>query len=127
MKNKEMNLDYNEVFQFMREFEVDLLNRYNELVIDEPTNTFASIKHCQDIEEVKANVVMALCRPISKGLESRASTRLLKRINDYFSVNLTKQDMLLMYNELCYESKKEEFKDFVKRGFPMEELRTKSA
>lgn len=119
------NLDYNEVFQFMKEFGVDLLNRFGEFIIDEPTNTYVTIKDCKDIEEVKTYVVFALCRPISKGLGEQASKRLLKRLNDYFNVNLTKEDCLLMYQELCYVRKLEQFKDFIKRGFPMEELREK--
>lgn len=35
-----MALDYNEVFDFMQEFGIDLINRYQELIIDEPTNTY---------------------------------------------------------------------------------------
>ena len=121
-----MALNYNEVFQFMSDFGVDLLNRYEELIIDEPTNTYVSIKNCNDIEDVKTYVVFALCRPIGKGLEEKASTRLLNRVNAYFNVNLTKQDMHLMYQELCYTSKLETFKYFIKRGFPMNELKTDS-
>ncbi|QTB21594.1 hypothetical protein J1907_17870 [Lysinibacillus sphaericus] len=119
-----MALDYNEVFQFMKEFKVDLLNRFGELIIDEPTNTYVTIKDCKDIEDVKTYVVFALCRPISKGLGEQASSRLLKRLNDYFNVNLTKQDCLLMYRDLCYVSKLEQFKDFIKRGFPLDELKS---
>lgn len=118
-----MTLDYNEVFQFMQEFEADFINRYGELIIDEPTNTYVNIQVCKDIEEVKTYVVFALCRPIGKGLGEKASSRLLKRLNKYFNVNLTKQDCLLMYQELCYVSKLEQFKDFIKRGFPIEELK----
>lgn len=116
-------LDYNEVFQFMKEFKVDELNRFEEFIIDQPTNTHVSIKNCKDMEDVKVYVVYTLCRPISKGLEESASKRLLDRINQYFKVNLTKQDMRLMYQKLCYAEKVEEFKDFIKRGFPMEELK----
>lgn len=117
-----MTLDYNEVFQFMKEFGIDILNSYEELIIDEPSNTYTSIKYCQNIEDVKTHVVFSLCRPIGKGLNDRAASRLLKKLNKYFGVNLTKNDMLLMYQELCYESKLQEFKEFIKRGFPIEEL-----
>jgi len=106
----------------MKEFGIDLVNRYEELIIDEPTNTFVSIKGCEDMEDVKTHVVFALCRPISKGLEPRASKRLLNRLNDYYDVSLTKEDTLLMYQKLCYISKLDEFKSFIKRGFPMKEL-----
>lgn len=118
----EKQLDYNEVFEFMTEFGVDFINRYGELIIDEPTNTYTAIKGCKDIEDVKTYVVFALCRPIGKGLEEKAATRLLKRLNAYFNASLTKQDMHLMYQKLCYISKLEEFKSFIKRGFPMKEL-----
>lgn len=117
-----MTLDYNEVFQFMKEFRIDLINRYGELIIDEPTNTYVSINNCKDIEDVKTYVVFALCRPIGKGLKDKDATRLLNRLNSYFEVKLTKADMLLMYQELCYVSKIEEFKSFIKRGFPIGEL-----
>ena len=101
-----MTLDFNEVVKFMREFGVDLLNRYGELIIDEPTNTYVYINKCKDIEDVKTYVVYALCRPIGKGLD-----------------NLSRKDMLTMYARLCYVDKLEEFKDFIKRGFPIEELK----
>lgn len=118
-----MKLDYNEVITFMKEFKIDLLNSYGELIIDEPTNTYTFITRCKDLDDVKTHVVYSLCRPIGKGLEKRPADRLLKRINDYFNVDLSKEDMLLMYQELCYVSKLDEFKDFVKRGFPMDELK----
>ncbi len=117
-------LNYNEVVQFMKEFKVDSMNRFGELIIDEPTNTYTVINDCKDIEDVKLRVVYSLCRPIGKGLEERAANRLLKRLNDYFNVNLTRDDMRLMYGELCYESKLGVFRDFIKRGFPMGELKT---
>jgi hypothetical protein len=116
-------LDYNEVFQFMKEFDIDILNKYEELIIDEPSNTYTSIKNCESIEEVKVHVVFSLCRPIGKGLESRTANRLLKNLNKYFNVNLTREDMRLMYQELCYIDKLDQFKEFIKRGFPVEELR----
>ena len=118
----EKELDYNEVFKFMTDFGVDFINRYGELIIDQPTNTYTTIKGCKDIEDVKTYVVFSLCRPIGKGLEDKAATRLLKRVNNYFNVNLTKEDVRLMYQELCYTSKVEEFKSFINRGFPMNEL-----
>ncbi|PKH09826.1 hypothetical protein [Planomicrobium sp. MB-3u-38] len=115
-------LDYSEVFKFMQEFQVDYLNRYQEMIIDEPTNTYVSIKTCKDMDDVKTFVVFALCRPIGKGLEKRKANMLLKRVNQYFEMDLTREDMHLMYGELCYLDKFEKFKDFIKRGFPMHEL-----
>lgn len=120
----EQTLDYNEVFTFMKEFQADFINRYNELIIDQPTNTYASLNECKSIEDVKAKVVFALCRPIGKGLQPAPAKRLLKRVNEYFKVELTKEDMHLMYQKICYSSKFDEFKDFVQRGFPMQELAT---
>lgn len=116
-------LDYTEVFQFMQDFGIDILNRFNELIIDEPTNTYATISECENIEDVKMRVVFNLCRPIGKGLEIKQANRLLKKFNEYFQTELTREDMRLMYGELCYRDKFEEFKDFIKRGFPIEELR----
>lgn len=121
-----MTLNYNEVFQFMREFGVDFINRYNELIIDEPTNTYVGIENCKDIEDVKTYVVFALCRPIGKGLEDYPAKRLLNRFNNYFGTELTREDMRLMYGELCYTHKLNEFKDFIKRGFPINELKVMS-
>lgn len=72
-------------------------------------------------------VVYSLCRPIGKGLDKRPAERLLKRFNDYFETNLTREDMRLMYGELCYETKLDRFKDFVNRGFPIEELKEVTA
>lgn len=120
-------LDYNEVFKFMKEFGIDILNSYGELIIDEKTNVYTFTTSCNDLDDVKTRVVYSLCRPIGKGLElqgkSRDADRLLMKVNKYFKTELTKDDMLLMYQDLCYERKLEYFKDFIKRGFPMEELR----
>lgn len=118
----EKELDYNEVFRLMTEFGIDFINKYGEMIIDEPTNTYTTIKGCKDIEEVKTRLVYSLCRPIGKGLENQAATRLLKRVNTYFNVSLTKEDMHLMYLKLCNISKLDELTNFIKRGFPMKEL-----
>lgn len=117
-----MSLDYNEIVKFMKDFKADFLNRYGELIIDEPTNTYAIIKKCKDIRDVELYVVFSLCRPIGKGLDEKDAKRLLHKINKYFKVNLTKGDMHLMYRELCYVDKLDQFKDFIRRGFPMDEL-----
>ncbi len=107
----------------MKEFEVDLLNRFNELIIDEPTNTYTIINNCESIEDVELRVVFALCRPIGKGLSKKPAERLLRRFNSYFNTELTREDLRLMYGELCYETMIEEFKNFIKRGFPIDELK----
>ncbi|WP_214783325.1 hypothetical protein [Exiguobacterium sp. S3] len=116
------NLKVNEVFQFMREFGVDLINRYGDLIIDEPTNTYTSITNCNDMDDVKTSVVFALCRPICKGLKERDANRLLERVNSYFHAELTRNDMSRLYEELCYVDKFTDFKEFIQRGFPMSEL-----
>jgi hypothetical protein len=118
-----LELNYNEVFQFMRDFGIDILNKYNELVIDNKWNIYTNIDTCQTIDDVKTHVIFSLCRPIGKGLDSKDAKRLLHKVNKYFKVNLTREDMRLMYAELCYRSKVEEFKEFINRGFPMEELK----
>lgn len=116
------NLKVNEVFQFMREFGIDLINRYGDLIIDEPTNTYTSITNCNDMDDVKTSVVFALCRPICKGLKERDANRLLERVNSYFHAELTRNDMSRLYEELCYVDKFTDFKEFIQRGFPMSEL-----
>lgn len=117
-----MPLDMNEVVKFMEEFEIDMLNRFGELIIDYPTNTYATISECQNMEDVKMRVVFNLCRPIYKGLDEKDSKRLLRKLNAYFLTNLTKEDLGLMYRDLCYRDKFDDFKDFIKRGFPVWEL-----
>ena len=116
-------LNLNEVFKFMQEFEVNFINRYGDMIIDLRTNTYTTILGCYNIEDVITRVVMALCRPIGKGLEVKEANRLLEKVNRYFRTSLTRDDMRLMYTELCYMSKFEYFKDFIKRGFPMQELK----
>jgi len=120
---KKISLDYNDVFQFMKEFEANSLNRFGELIIDEPTNSYVIIKNCRDIEELKLYVVYSICRPIGKGLQENNAKRLLRKFNKYFKVNLTRSDFRLIYAELCYESKLGELKDFIKRGFPVKDLK----
>lgn len=117
-----MALDYNEVYQFMKEFEIDVLNRFDELIIDMTTNTWANIKGCEDIDDLKTRVVYSLCRPIGKGLEDKHANRLLVKFNKYFGTDLTRDDMRLMYQELCYPSELGKFKAFIKLGFPIDKL-----
>lgn len=120
--NLEAETNYNGVIQFMKEFGIDVFNRFDELIIDMKTNTYAYIGGCKDIDDVKTRVVYALCRPIGKGLDDKDADRLLDKFNKYFNVNLSKDDMLLMYQELCYVSKLDEFKKFMLKGFPIHEL-----
>jgi len=118
-------LNYNEVFTFMKGFKIDILNRFNELIIDNGSNTYTTLEGCEDMEDVIYRVVYSISRPIGKGLELKVSDRIRNNFNNYFKTNLTRDDFLLIYQELCYTSKEKEFKDFIKRGFPMEELRLK--
>lgn len=117
-----MKLDYNELYAFMVDFEIDLLNRFGELIVDEPTNTCLSIKYCESMDDVKVRVLFELCRPIGKGLSDRDSNRVRSKVNRYFGTELTQDDFVVMYEKLCYESKLKEFKSFMDRGFPMGEL-----
>lgn len=116
-------LDYNQVFQFMQAFPVDYINKYGEMIIDEKTNMYSTFKDAKDFDDVLTHVVFSLCRPIAKGLEKKDAKRMLHRVNKYFKVNLTREDFDEMYGELCYMDKFDQFKDFIKRGFPMDELR----
>ncbi|MFK3936591.1 hypothetical protein ACI2JA_03620 [Alkalihalobacillus sp. NPDC078783] len=117
-----VELNLNEVYQFMKDFKIDYLNNRDELIIDDNTDTYVSISDCRTIDEVKTWVVFAMSRPIGKGLQSKDAERLLKRLNDYFNVNLTRKDMRSIYIVLCYIGKVKEFEEFIKRGFPMEDL-----
>lgn len=118
----ENTLNYLEVLAFMKKFGADFINANNELIIDERTNTYVGLHDCKNMEDVKVMVVFALCRPIGKGLEKKDATRLLKKVNAYFGLELTREDMRLMYGELCYLHKLDAFKSFIDRGFPIAEL-----
>lgn len=115
-------LNYNEVISLMKDFGIDHLNRFDELIIDEHTNTYVYIGGCSNIDQVKTRVVYALCRPIGKVLDIKNANRLLDKLNKYFELNLTRKDCLLMYQELCYDRKLEEFEKFIKDGFPIYKL-----
>lgn len=117
-----VNLDCNELYAFMVDFEIDILNRFGELIVDEPTNTSLSINSCESIDDVKVCVLFALCRPIGKGLSDRDSDRVRSKVNRYFGTELTQEDFVVIYEELCSETKLEEFKSFMDRGLPMSEL-----
>lgn len=117
------NLNMNEVFNFLQEFRCDFINFAGEIIIDNLTNTYTSIINCESMDDVKAKVLMSMCRPIGKGLELKHANRLLERFNKYFNTTLTRNDMLKIYRDLCYSSKLEENKDFIKRGFPVHELK----
>lgn len=110
---------FGEVFEFMQGFGIDALNRFGEMIIDVPTNTYAYVSDCETIEDVKTRVVYAISRPIYKGLEDKDADRILDRFNRYFEVELTREDFGVIYCELCYSDKLDEFKQFMIDGFPM--------
>lgn len=120
MNNKK--LDFDKVFDFANNFGADFINLNKELIIDEKTNTYAPLAECVDIEDVEMITVFCLCRPIYKGLSDKKSKLLMRRVNDYFGVNLNKKDFGVMYRELCYRHKFDEFKKFIKNGFPIKDL-----
>ena len=82
MKNN--TLDYNEVFQFMQEYGINILNQWNELIINHRWNIYTTLNGCNGIEDVKARVILAVCRPIGKGLEEKDAERELEKVNKYF-------------------------------------------
>lgn len=120
-----MTLDYNEVFSFMKDFGADFLKSSDEIIIDEQTNTYTYIGKCKNIDEVITNVVYAISRPIGKGLEEEDAKRILHKFNKYFKVNLKKNDFRIIYTELCYPNKLDEFSRFIKDGFPIEKIKEK--
>ena len=115
-------LDYNEVFQFMQEYGINILNQWNELIINNHWNIYTNLNGCSNIEDVKAQVILAVCRPIGKGLDEKDAERELEKVNKYFVADLTRKDMRLIYTHLCYSDKLEEVKEFIKNGFPMATL-----
>lgn len=117
------SLDYNEVFQFMKKSGSDYINRFGEMIVDNKTNIYFMLEGCRSLEDLEAKFVLVTCRPIGKGLEDKDAKRMLKRVNKYFSTCLTQEDMHTVYAELGYVSKLNEIKDFIKRGFPMGELK----
>ena len=121
------NLNYAEVFRFMKEYGCDCINENNELIIDLKTNTYTYLGDAPTIEHVKAKVLMSVCRPIYKGLPPRQANQFLRRFNDYFKTELTRDDMGLIYQHLCYGHMIIENVDFIQRGFPMNELKRMSA
>jgi len=122
ISNEENKLNYNQVLEFMKNFEVDYINRFDEMIIDHFTNTYVYIGGCHDIDDIVMRTVYAMARPIGKGLEESHAIRLLNKINNYFKISLTCGDMLTIYEELCYERKLPQFKKFVMNGMPMEEI-----
>jgi hypothetical protein len=115
-------IDYNQVFEFMQKFNADFINRFEEMIIDRKNNIWIPLKECNNLEDIETWAIMVLCRPIGKALEDKDAKRLLKRVNDYFQSNLSTRDMRIIYGELCYREKIGDMKEFIKRGFPMEEL-----
>lgn len=115
-------LNYLEVMDFMKNFHIDCLNGNRELIIDIDTNTYCYIGNCKDIDDVKTMVVMALTRPIYKGLKPKKSKEMLARFNNFFKTSLTKEDFGKLYVALCYESTIPNYKKFIQDGFPMDKL-----
>lgn len=121
----ENTLNYLEVLSFMRAFDADFITAKNELYVDERTNVFISLHDCKTIEDVEYKVIYELCRPIGFGLEKREAKRLLKKINNFYNVKLSRKDMRTLYSKMCFVDTEDAFKSFISRGFPMGELREK--
>lgn len=120
-------LNYGEVFKFMQDYGCDFINARNELIIDAESNTYTGLKDATTIDHVKAKVLMNVCRPIYKGLPTKQAKRFLEKFNRYFNTELTREDMGLIYQHLCYGHMIVENMDFIHRGFPMYELKRMGA
>lgn len=116
-------LDFNEVVDFMRAFQCDFINSQGELIIDHKTNTFTNFNNCKTIQDLEAKVVMAVSSALSGGrCNSNKHKNILLNFNRYFKTKLSFDDIELIYSKLCYWNKIEENKEFIAKGFPMEEL-----
>jgi len=75
----------------MQNYGINVSNQFNELIIDVASNTYADIKECENIEDMKMVVVFNLCRQIGKGLE---------KLNKYFHTELSREDLHFGYPSL---------------------------
>ena len=116
-------MNYDQIMSLMRLFPIDYLNRFDELIIDEKTNIYSYIGGCESIEDVEACLILSLCRPIGKGLDKNDANRLLERVNGYFCVELTREDMLSIYTHLCYADYVKQVKKFIEDGFPIDRIK----
>ncbi|MEX3623760.1 hypothetical protein [Viridibacillus arvi] len=121
MEKTKFELDFNEVIEFMDAFQCDFINRQGDLIIDHKTNTFTNFNNCKTIKDLEAKVVMAVSAALSGG-ERKKRKYLLVNFNRYFKTSLSFDDMERIYSKLCYTSKLEENKQFIAKGFPIEEL-----
>ncbi|MEN0587142.1 hypothetical protein [Kurthia gibsonii] len=119
-----MTLKQEEVFQFMKKFGAEFINYNNELIIDLDYNIYFSLNNCHSIADVEASTLLALCRPIGKGIryKKRKWRDLLKRFNSYFNCELTREDMREIYGELCYSGMLKVTSQFIEEGFQMDQL-----
>lgn len=117
-------VDYKEVFELMKNFNIPVITYNEELIFDIKENVFIYIGDCKDIEDVKVRIVLGLSRPICKGLKPRLANELLRRFNKFFGCNLTKKDFYDIYLVLCYYDKEsiENCKKFMRNNFDMEGL-----
>lgn len=117
-------LTHSEIIRFMRNFECDFINHNDEMIIDLDYNIYFCIDICDSVQDLEANTLLALCRPIGKGIEKRKRKwrELLERFNDYFGTQLTREDMCEIYVHLCYSRMGEAVKKFIADGFPMDRI-----
>lgn len=117
-------MEHNEIIKFMRDFGCDFINRNNEMIIDLDYNIYFSLNICDSVQDMEIYALLVLCRPIGKGIEYRKRKwrELLKRFNDYFKIELTREDMYEIYVHLCYLNMEDAVKRFIADGLPVSRL-----
>lgn len=117
-------MEHNEIIKFMRDFGCDFINRNNEMIIDLDYNIYFSLNICDSVQDMEIYALLVLCRPIGKGIEYRKRKwrELLKRFNDYFKIELTREDMSEIYVHLCYLNMEDAVKRFIADGLPVSRL-----
>lgn len=117
-------MDHNEIIKFMQDFKCDFINQNDEMIIDLDYNIYFDIGMCNDVKDMEAYALLTMCRPIGKGIEykKRKWRDLLKRFNEYFKCDLTREDMRKIYGELCYSNMENAVKKFIADGFPMDRI-----
>ena len=118
-----MPITLEEILTVSRGFEADFINTNGEIILDQKTNTYAIVMDCESLDEVNMRMVFALARPIHKSFSTVKSKKFLNALNRYFGTALSKEDMEIIYQKLCYHRKQKEFTEFIKQGFPMENLK----
>ena len=120
----------NTAIEIMKCFQRSFINQHGELIVHKEANEYFKIADCADDLEVKYKVLEWLSRGASKTEPFRSKKKneefscfMISGINMFLGTEFTREDMLLIYQELGNKVDRALTEKFVESGYDLNVLK----